>query len=63
VGQTFENGAEVWGEAQRKAEEVSRRGIDWLENHGDRPFFLSLHYYDRHFPYGPPPACKTFARY
>ena len=43
------------GERERKAEEVSRRGMDWLTNHGGQPFFLFLHYYDPHYPYDPPP--------
>ena len=42
-------------EPERKAEEVSRRGMEWLEEHGGQPFFLFLHYYDPHFPYDPPP--------
>ena len=29
--------------------------MDWLTNHGGRPFFLFLHYYDPHYPYNPPP--------
>ncbi len=40
--------------AERKAEEVSRRGMAWLESHGSQPFFLFLHYYDPHYPYDPP---------
>ena len=42
-------------EPERKAEEVSRRGMAWLEKHDGQPFFLFLHYYDPHFPYDPPP--------
>ena len=42
-------------EPERKAEEVSRPAMAWLEEHGDQPFFLFLHYYDPHFPYDPPP--------
>ena len=41
--------------AERKAEEVSRRGMAWLQSRGGQPFFLFLHYYDPHFPYDPPP--------
>ena len=40
---------------ERKADEVSRRGMEWLEQHNGRPFFLFLHYYDPHLPYDPPP--------
>jgi arylsulfatase A-like enzyme len=42
-------------EPERKAEEVSRPAMAWLEEHGDQPFFLFLHYYDPHYPYDPPP--------
>ena len=62
VGQGFETYDDQFpppqrlgGEAERKAEEVSRRGIAWLEQHADQPFFLFLHYYDAHYPYDPPP--------
>ena len=61
VGQGFETyddqfpPAEHVGDfAERKAEEVSRRGMAWLESHGSQPFFLFLHYYDPHYPYDPP---------
>ncbi len=44
-----------------KAEVVSRRGMEWLEQHGGQPFFLFLHYYDPHFPYDPPsPFPQTY---
>ena len=35
---------------------VSRLATAWLENHGEQPFFLFLHYYDLHLPYDPPPS-------
>ena len=41
--------------SERKGAEVSRLGIQWLENNRDRDFFLFLHYYDPHNPYEPPP--------
>ena len=37
------------------ATEVTDRGIHWLHNIKDRPFFLYLHYMDVHHPYYPPP--------
>ena len=68
IGQGFEtyddefprkHGADEPGE--RKAEEVSRRGMAWLESHGSQPFFLFLHYYDPHYPYDPPaPFPQTY---
>lgn len=39
---------------ERRAEEVSRPAMAWLEQHGKKPFFLFLHYYDAHTPYAPP---------
>ena len=42
-------------ENQRKAEEVSRQGMAWLDSHREKPFFLFLHYYDPHTEYSPPP--------
>jgi len=47
----------------RKAEAVTGIALTWLEHHGDRPFFLYLHYMDPHGNYqprqpfhpGPPP--------
>jgi len=44
------------------AGEISDRAIDWLETHGDRPFFLFLHYYDPHMPYEPPEPFATEMR-
>lgn len=41
--------------AERRAEEVTRRAVEWL--HGSdpsRPFFLWVHYFDPHAPYAPP---------
>ncbi|MBN2372422.1 tetratricopeptide repeat protein [bacterium] len=39
---------------ERKAGDVTRIGIQWLEKHKDNKFFLWLHYYDPHSPYFPP---------
>ena len=47
---------------RRTAEEVTRRGLAWLDAHSQKPFFLFQHYYDAHSPYQPPPPFdKTFA--
>jgi arylsulfatase A-like enzyme/Tfp pilus assembly protein PilF len=40
--------------AQRRGDEVSRFGVDWLYKHKDERFFLFLHYYDPHSRYEPP---------
>lgn len=42
--------------SERKADEVSRSALAWLETHAGKPFFLFLHYFDPHAPYTPPPA-------
>src|SRR6185503_5826965 len=34
------------------APEIRARAERWLEEHGDRPFFLWLHFLDPHAPYG-----------
>ena len=37
---------------QRKgADQVNREFLDWLTDHGDRPFFAFLNYFDAHDPY------------
>ncbi len=38
-----------------RAEEVTNDAIGFLEERGDRNFFLFLHYYDPHWHYDPPP--------
>jgi choline-sulfatase len=39
---------------ERPAEDITRRGIEFLRAHRDRPFFLWLHYYDPHRWHFPP---------
>lgn len=39
---------------ERSADETGRRAIEWMRDHGDRPFFLFVHYYDPHSDYRPP---------
>ncbi|MGA1791007.1 MAG: tetratricopeptide repeat protein [bacterium] len=39
---------------ERKAEDVNKVAIQWLEKNKDQRFFLWLHYYDPHSPYFPP---------
>ncbi len=50
----FESTQNTTGMAERRGQDVSRDGIQWLEAHGDEPFFLFLHYYDPHALYAPP---------
>ena len=40
--------------AQRPATEVTRRALEWVDQHSERPFFLWTHYFDPHAPYHPP---------
>jgi choline-sulfatase len=42
------------GENERRAPEVTRSALAWLDQHGSKPFFLFVHYYDPHAPYDPP---------
>jgi len=50
VGHTAKGGTD------RRAERTTELAIDWLEKGRDpeRPFFLFVHYFDPHFPYGAP---------
>lgn len=36
-------------------ERTFRRAEEWVRENADRPFFLFLHTYEIHMPYGPPP--------
>lgn len=36
------------------AREVTDRAVAWLGEHGARPFFMWVHYFDPHAPYQPP---------
>jgi arylsulfatase A-like enzyme len=40
--------------AERKAEDVTRLGLETIRAAGTRRFFVWLHYYDAHYPYEPP---------
>ncbi len=37
---------------RRTAKEVTGPALKWLDRNADQPFFLFLHYYDPHYPYG-----------
>jgi arylsulfatase A-like enzyme len=39
---------------RKRAGEVNRGFLAWLDGHRDRPFFAFLNYFDAHFPYLPP---------
>ena len=44
---------------KRPAAEVTLKAQQWLEAHDRQPFFLFLHLFDLHRPYGPPPAYRA----
>ena len=45
--------AHPWNRQERGAREITDLAVSWLDQHGDRPFFLYLHYMDPHSPYHP----------
>jgi arylsulfatase A-like enzyme len=51
------------GARSPRADDVHRRALPWLEQNGDRPFFLYLHTIDPHETYDPPEETRgTFQR-
>jgi arylsulfatase A-like enzyme/Tfp pilus assembly protein PilF len=50
----FEENLDSIGIAERRGGEINRHAIAWLDEHGNDPFFLMLHYYDPHAAYIPP---------
>jgi len=54
----YDDDLEGWelnrNEAERYSNVAVERAMDWLEAHGDAPFFLWLHLQDPHGPYLPP---------
>ncbi len=48
---------------KRRANELTRRAVEWLEDRPrDRPFLLWLHYMDPHGPYQPPEEFLAYFR-
>ena len=41
------------------AEELNGRAIPWLQQHRDERFFLTIHYWDPHWPLTPPPKYRS----
>ncbi len=41
-----------------QAPEVTEKTLNWLENNSDRPFFIFVHFYDVHYPYGEKATAK-----
>ncbi len=55
---SFENNVDV-----RDATETTDAALAWLEENGERPFFLLAHYFDPHAVYAPPqPFRRRFAQ-
>lgn len=50
------------GELERPAGAVVERARAWLEGVGDEPFFLWVHLFDPHWPYGPPAPFGSIRR-
>ena len=42
--------------SRQSAAEVNTHALQWLERYPHQPFFVTLNYFDVHFPYLPPPA-------
>ncbi|TDI40687.1 MAG: tetratricopeptide repeat protein [Acidobacteria bacterium] len=58
----FEEEHKILDLSERKGDETTRLGIEWLEENRDHRFFLLLHYYDVHADYDPPePFASRFA--
>jgi arylsulfatase A-like enzyme len=54
-GVTAWEGGRVEGKFYGRADDTTRRAIEWLEGRAsEQPFFLFVHYYDPHDPYAPP---------
>jgi choline-sulfatase len=54
----YDDGMDVWGSApladlQRNGQTTAQKALQWIDGHGDRPFFLMLHLFEPHSPYQP----------
>jgi arylsulfatase A-like enzyme len=47
-----------WGVAYRRAPAITDEAIALVDAAGERSFFLFVNYFDPHWPYNPPPACR-----
>ena len=45
--------------ARKRADEVTRGLVRWLDERGDRPYFAFVNYFDAHDPYLAPPGFRT----
>ena len=58
-GNGFEQGFDLYAQENWDARELRWRGVDWLDQGGDEPFFLYLHFLDAHWPYPAPDSYAT----
>ena len=49
-------------DSQIPGEVVTDRALRWLKNRSNKPFFVWLHYFDPHYPYGSPPPFRGMYR-
>lgn len=47
------------GEHEPIAEKVTEKVLAWLDRNAERPFFVSVHFFDPHRAYSPPPPYDT----
>ncbi len=58
-GNGFEQGFDLYQDEAGDARSIRWHGLDWIDReHGERPFFLYLHFLDAHWPY---PIPETYA--
>jgi arylsulfatase A-like enzyme len=49
--------------ARKRAPDINRSALRWIDRDGERPFFVFLNYMDAHDPYLPPPPFRhTFSK-
>ncbi|HEX5065348.1 MAG TPA: sulfatase [Myxococcota bacterium] len=50
--------APVTNESGRRADEVVRRSLEWIDAQGEKPYFLLIHIFDPHMNYDAPPPFR-----
>lgn len=56
----FSRGFEEYSDQIKKhSDEITDKGITWIETNKDNKFFIFLHYFDVHWPYRPPVDIAT----
>lgn len=51
-------GIALGSNAERRANDVTDRALEWATDHNGKPFFLFAHYFDPHSQYDPPPPFR-----